>query len=337
MGIDEASEIKANAAKARGVPEARPIVRLGIADYDRIRPLIDGRVRPEGFDLAVTTDDIVQFCVRPVYEEFDVAEMSMSWYVAARARGEPCIALPVFPLRMAVLGYLYCHTDAPYAHPGELVGKRIATPAFRYTVNVWLRGILRDHYGLAAEQMAWVTNETEINQYVIPRGIDVTVVPDKPIGQLLVEGEVDAIMSPTPPPEYRRGDPRIRRLFRDARAESAAYFRKTGIYPITHTVVMHQRLAHDKPWVAPELVRAFRASQVLCDAYYQQDPKRLSLPGAAFILEEERRDYGANAWTHGLAGNRNTVETFIRYAHEQGYIDRQMPVEEFIAEGTLGV
>jgi len=335
MGIDDASKIQGKAVAASGARQALPIVRLAIADYDRIRPLIDGRVRPDGFDLAVTTDDIVQFCVRPVYEEFDVAEMSMSWYVAARARGEPCVALPVFPLRMAVLGYLYCHRDATYTHPSQLVGKRIAAPAFRYTVNVWLRGILRDHYGLAAEQMTWVTNEAETNQYVIPRGINVTVIPDKPIGQLLIDGEVDAIMSPAPPPEYKRGDPRIRRLFRDARAESAAYFRKTGIYPITHTVVMHQQLARDKPWVAAELVRAFRASQAVCDAYYQQDPKRLSLPGAAFIVEEERRDYGANPWSHGLAGNRETVETFIRYAHEQGYIDRRMLLEEFFAEGTL--
>ncbi|OGA47988.1 MAG: hypothetical protein A3G25_20395 [Betaproteobacteria bacterium RIFCSPLOWO2_12_FULL_63_13] len=337
MGIDDASKIQASRGTTNGVAEARLNLRLAIADYDRIRPLIDGRVRPEGFDLAVTTDDIVQFCVRPVYEEFDVAEMSMSWYIAARARGEPCVALPVFPLRMAVLGYLYCHTDAPYTHPRELVGKRIATPAFRYTVNVWLRGILRDHYGLAAEQMTWVTNEAETNQYVIPRGINVIVVPDKPIGQLLVDGEVDAIMSPTPPPEFRRGDPRIRRLFRNARSESAAYFRKTGIYPITHTVVVHQQLAREKPWAAAELVRAFRASQALCDAYYQQDPKRLSLPGAAFIVEEERRDYGANPWSHGLAGNRETVETFIRYAHEQGYIDRPIPIEEFFADGTLTV
>lgn len=335
MGIDDASGIQANAVTAHGVAAARPSLSLAIADYDRIRPLIDARVRPQGFDLAVTTDEIGQFCVRPVYEEFDVAEMSMSWYVAARARGEPCVALPVFPLRMAVLGYLYCHRDAPYTHPRELVGKRIATPAFRYTVNVWLRGILRDHYGLAPEQMRWFTNEAETNQYVIPRGIDVTVVPDKPISTLLLEGEVDAIMSPTPPPEYRRGDPEIRRLFPDARAESAAYFRNTGIYPITHTVVMHQRLARDKPWVAAELVRAFRASQALCDAYYQQDPKRLSLPGAAFIVEEERRDYGANPWSHGLAGNRETVQTFIRYAHEQGYIERPIPLEEFFADGTL--
>ncbi len=312
-------------------------LKVAMADYDRIRPLIDGRVRAEGIDLDITTDDIREFCVGPVYETFDVAEMSMSWYVAARARGEPCIALPIFPLRMAVLGYLYVHADAPYTKPGDLKGKRIGSPAFRYTVNLWLRGMLAEHYGLRPQDMSWVTNENEINGYMIPSDIDVTVVPGTGSGQLLIDGEIDAIMSPEPPPEFSAGDPRIRRLFPDARAEQVAYFKKTGIYPITHTVVMHQTMTRENPWVAERLVVAFREAQRLIDRYYSAGPKRLSLPGAAFIVEEEKRDYGPEPWSHGVAGNRDTIETFVRYAREQGYINRDIPIEEFFVENTLEV
>lgn len=335
MSPDDIVTLESNAREAAAAGSLT--LKVAMADYDRIRPLIDGRVRPEGFDLNITTDDIREFCVRPVYEEFDVAEMSMSWYVAARARGEPCVALPIFPLRMAVLGYLYCRDDAPYTHPSELKGKRIGSPAFRYTVNLWLRGMLKEHYGLAPEDMAWVTNETEVNGYTVPPGIDLTVVQGKGPGQLLIDGEIDAIMTPEPPDEYKQGDPRIRRLFPDARAEQVAYFRKTGIYPITHTVVMHENLAREKPWVAVELVKTFREAQRVCDRYYADNPKHLSLPGAAFILEEERRDYGPEPWSHGVAGNRENVETFVRYAREQGYIDRIIPIEEFFAAGTLAV
>ena len=306
-----------------------------MADYDRIRPLIDGRIKPEGIRLDVTTDDIREFCVGPVYEAFDVAEMSMSWYVAARARGEPCIALPVFPLRMAVLGYIYCRTDDPWTHPSELKGKRMGSIAYRYTVNLWLRGMLAEHYGLAPEDMKWVLNEDEINGYAIPSNIDVDIVEGTTPGQLLLDGKIDAIMTPEVPAEYAAGHPGIRRLFPDARAEQAAYFRKTGIYPITHTVVMHQNLAREKPWVAERLVGAFRDAQRLIDNYYSVDPKRLSLPGAAFIVEEERRDYGPEPWSQGVPGNRHTVETFVRYAREQGYIDREIPIEEFFVESTL--
>jgi 4,5-dihydroxyphthalate decarboxylase len=263
--------------------------------------------------------------------------MSMSWYVAARARGEPCIALPIFPLRMAVLGYIYVRTDAPFTHPSELKGKRIGSPAYRYTVNLWLRGMLEEHYGLAAEDMSWVTTESEINSFSVPSNINVTIIPDKEVGQLLIDGEIDAIMSPEPPPEYSAGDPRTRRLFPDARAEQVAYFKKTGIYPITHTVVMHQEMAREKPWVAERLVTAFREAQRLTDDYYSAGPKCLSLPSAAFIVEDEKRDYGPEPWSNGVAGNRHTVETFVRYARDQGYVDRIIPIEEFFVESTLGI
>jgi 4,5-dihydroxyphthalate decarboxylase len=337
MTPDDTPTLATTSSDIPASEESALTLKVAMADYDRIRPLMDGRVRAEGLALDITTDDIREFCVGPVYESFDVAEMSMSWYVAARARGEPCIALPIFPLRMAVLGYLYCHTDAPYTRPADLKGKRIGSPAYRYTVNLWLRGMLAEHYGLRPEDMAWVTNEEEINGYAIPGGIDLTVVPDTGPGQLLIDGEIDAIMSPEPPPEFAAGDPRIRRLFPDARAEQIAYYEKTGIYPITHTVVMHQEMARAKPWVAERLVVAFRAAQRLVEDYYHASPKRLSLPGAAFIVEDERRAYGPEPWSHGVAGNRHTIETFVRYAREQGYIDRDIPIEEFFAGNTLEI
>lgn len=337
MSLDEIEGLNLAAQDSPEENSGNLTLKVAMADYDRIRPLIDRRVRADGIDLDITTDDIREFCVGPVYETFDVAEMSMSWYVAARSRGEPCIALPIFPLRMAVLGYIYVRTDSPDTHPRDLKGKRIGSPAYRYTVNLWLRGMLEEHYGLAASDMSWVTTEEEINGFTVPSNIDITVRPDKSVGRLLIDGEIDAIMSPEPPPEYSAGDPRIRRLFPDARAEQVAYFKKTGIYPITHTVVMHQTMARDKPWVAQRLVTAFREAQRLTDAYYAAGPKRLSLPGAAFIVEEERRDYGKEPWSHGVADNRHNVETFVRYAHDQGYMERILPIEEFFVESAMDI
>jgi 4,5-dihydroxyphthalate decarboxylase len=337
MSPDEIEILKTDSREEAGTSSDTLTLKVAMGDYDRIRPLIDRRVRAEGLNLDITTDDIREFCVGPVYETFDVAEMSMSWYVAARARGEPCIALPIFPLRMAVLGYIYCHADAPYSHPSELKGKRIGSPAFRYTVNLWLRGMLAEHYDLAPEEMSWVTNEAEINGYAVPSNIDCSVVPGTGPGQLLIDGEIDAIMSPEPPPEFAAGDPRIRRLFADARTEQVTYFKKTGIYPITHLVVMHEKMVRDQPWVAERLVGAFRDAQRLTTAYYNEIPKRLALPGAAFIVEEERRDYGPEPWSHGVAGNEANIETFVRYAKEQGYIDEIIPLDKFFAPTTLDV
>jgi 4,5-dihydroxyphthalate decarboxylase len=121
---------------------------LAMGDYDRTRPLLDGRVKPEGIALKAVSAAIPEFCLRPVYEEYDVAEMSLSWYLMAHSRGEPVVALPVFPLRMPVQAYIYCRSDSAYTNPKQLAGKRIGTKRYRSTINVWLRGILKEYYGL---------------------------------------------------------------------------------------------------------------------------------------------------------------------------------------------
>jgi 4,5-dihydroxyphthalate decarboxylase len=307
---------------------------LAIAEYDRTRAVIDGRVRPQGIALRINTAWIGDFCHRPVYEEYDVAEMSLSWYVAARCRGEPVIAIPVFPLRMAVLGYIFCRSDAPFTHPKELIGKRIGTPGYRYTVNLWTRGILKDHYGLSPEQVKWVTGEPEGAGYVVPAGIDVKIAHGRTPEELLLAGEVDAVIGPSVPTSFVRGEPGIRRLFPDARAEMRDLLRRTGIFPITHTIVMKQSLAQTEPWLAESLTAAFCEAQKIADEY-NSEPKHSSLPESVLILEEQRAAYGPNPWIQGFEPNRHVIETFVRYAHEQGYIPSAPRAQELFAPNTL--
>lgn len=324
--------VEGEAAVAKGLFP----IDLAIADYDRTRPIIEGRVKPEGIALKVSTAWIGDFCVRPVYEEYDVAEFSLSWYLAARCRGEPVVALPVFPLRMPVLAYVFCRTDASYASPADLVGKRIGTPCYRFTVNLWLRGIMKEHYGLAPEQVKWITAAPEGAGFAPPPEIDIAMVRGVKPEELLASGEVDAIMVPALPKSFVEGDPGIRRLFRDCRAEMRSYVTRTGILPITHTVVMKQSLCEREPWIAESLVKAFAEAQQATDNFYAVDPKCLGLSEAVFCLEEERVIYGENRWSHGLGGaNRKVLETFIRYAHEQGYIPRRPALEELFPAKVL--
>lgn len=304
-------------------------IHLAVADYDRTKPLIDGRVKPAGVDLSVDPKWIGDFCVQPVYEKYDVAEFSLSWYVAARMRGEPVIAMPLFPLRMPVLAYLYVRDDSSITCPRDLIGKRIGAPGYRYTVNLWTRGILKDQYGLSPDQLTWVTCQEEGAGYVIPKGIKVEMIAGADPEQLLAEGKVDALLLPTTPEAIRRAQPGIRRLFRDARAEMRSLVARTGILPITHTIVMKQELYDREPWLAKSMYDAFCEAQRLNDEFYDNDSKRLGLSEAVFFLEEERNIYGPNAWSQGLnPTNRKVIETFVRYAHEQGYIDRVPKLSE---------
>jgi 4,5-dihydroxyphthalate decarboxylase len=153
--------------------------------------------------------------------------------------------------------------------------------------------------------------------------------------ELLLNGEIDCLLSPSVPKTFQQGDPRIRRLFPNCRAEVEKYFRSTGIFPITHTLVMGETLWKRKPWVAERMMTAFREAQRRVEEFYYADPKHLTLPGALFALEEDRATFGGDPWTHGLEPNRHVLETFVRYAHQQGYIARRPALEELFAKNTL--
>lgn len=308
-------------------------VRLAVAEYDRTRPLLEGRVRAEGIEIKAERGHIGDFCLRPVYEEYDAAEMSLSWYLMAHCRHEPIIALPIFPLRMWVHAYFYCRADSPFFHPRDLVGKRVGTSRYRITVNLWLRGILKEHYGVNPQDFSWVTTEEEGAGFKVPAGISLTTLPGEDPEDLLLRGEVDALCLAR---STRRGNGRIRQLFRRCRPEVDEYFRLTGIFPITHTVVISEALWNREPWVAERLVTAFKDAQAECESFYTE-PKHLTLAGAVFVREEERSAFGPNPWVHGLEANRKTLETFARYAHEQGYIPRQPVLEELFARNTLSM
>ena len=311
---------------------------VAIADYDRTRPLIDGRVKAQGLAITTHTPDVRgDFCTRPVYEAFDASEMSFSWYLEARDRDAPCLALPYFPMRMAVWAYVFVRADSNIEKPSDLIGKRIGARGYRYTVNLWLRGLFAEHYGLAPEETTWVTAETENNGYVAPKGIEIELREGSDLVENLKTGVVDAIYCTGIPQEFENGERWIRRLFPDAAGEMRRFVARTGIMPITHAFVMKKQLALGAPWIAESLYRALVQSQAVADQIYQTDAKLMSLNEAVFILEQQKALYGASPYAHGLAPNAKIVETFVRYAHEQGYISRPIPVEELFVPATLGL
>jgi 4,5-dihydroxyphthalate decarboxylase len=117
-----------------------------LADYHRTRPLLSGEVTAKGIKLQPRRAESGEACMRPVYEEFDIAEMSLSWYMMARCRNEPVIALPIFPLRMQIHPYIFCSPSSGIDGPKDLKGKKIGMDEYRLTIGLWARGILREHY-----------------------------------------------------------------------------------------------------------------------------------------------------------------------------------------------
>ena len=303
---------------------------LMLADYHRTRPILSGEVTADGIKLIPRQAVPGEACMRPVYEEFDIAEMSLSWYVMARCRKEPVIALPIFPLRMLIHPYIFCSTTSGIERPEDLKGKRIGMDQYRLTVGLWARGILQEYHGVRPEDCLWVTSEAEGAGFHAPAGVNITVAKES-TEALLLRGEIDALLPPNIPSSFRNSDRRIRRVIRNPRAAVREYFHKTQIFPITHTLVVRQELLEKNPWIVASLLNAFTEAEDLCRKSYNY-AKRLALPSAVLILEEEEITFGKNPWAHSLtAENQVVLEKFVQYAGEQGYIPYRPQLGELFA------
>ncbi|MGE5215371.1 MAG: ABC transporter substrate-binding protein [Chloroflexota bacterium] len=303
---------------------------LMLADYHRTRPLLDGEITAKGIRLQPRRAQTGEACMRPVYEEFDIAEMSLSWYMMARCRNEPVIALPIFPLRMQIHPYIFCSAASGIEGPENLKGKKIGMDEYRLTVGLWARGILQEHHGMRPEDCEWFTSAPERAGYRPPENIKITVV-NEPTEALLLRGEIDALIPPNIVPSFRAKDPRIRRVFKDTRSTVNDYYRKTKIFPITHTLVVRQSLFDENPWLVSSLLSAFTEAEERCRKSYEY-AKRSAFPSAVLILEEEEELFGKNPWGHGLTPENGVVlEKFVQYANEQGYIPNRPPLSELFA------
>ena len=303
---------------------------LMLADYHRTRPLLSGEVTAKGIRLQPRRAQSGEACLRPVYEEFDIAEMSLSWYMMARCRQEPVIALPIFPLRMQIHPYIFCSPLSGIKQPEDLKGKKIGMDQYRLTVGLWARGILQEYHGVRPADCEWFTSEPEGAGYIPPADVKITVAAESTEAMLL-RGELDALIPPNVVPSFRNHDPRIRRLFTDARTAVSEYFRKTRIFPITHTLVVRQELFDKRPWLVESLLNAFTEAESLCRSSYDY-AKRLAFPSAVLILEEEEERFGENPWGHGLTPeNQRVLEKFVQYASEQGYIPYRPALSELFA------
>jgi 4,5-dihydroxyphthalate decarboxylase len=301
-----------------------------LADYHRTRPLLNGEVSAPGIKLQPRRAETGEACMRPVYEEFDIAEMSLSWYMMARCRNEPVIALPIFPLRMQIHPYIFCSAASGIGRPEDLKGKKIGMDEYRLTVGLWARGILQEYHGVRPEECEWYTSAPERAGYQAPANIKITVV-DEPTETLLLRGKIDAMIPPNIVPSFRARDPRIRRVFKDARGTVNDYFRRTKIFPITHTLVVRQSLFDENPWLVSSLLKAFTEAEDRCRKAYDY-AKRSAFPSAVLILEEEEELFGKDPWAHGLTPeNQVVLEKFVQYAHEQGYIPNRPALSDLFA------
>ena len=322
-------------------------LRLTLAcwDYDRTRALADGSVQPDGIDLDVLNLHVEETFFRMLrYREFDVAEMSLSSYCVSLGRENPAfVAIPVFPSRFFRHSCIFVSAKSGIREPGDLAGRRVGTPEYQMTAPVWIRGILQDEYGVdAASPEYWTGGEEEPGRdekirLDLPAKVRIRPIPpDKTLAQMLADGEIDAMHTARIPSTFRSRPGAVRRLFDDYVEVEKAYYRKTRIFPIMHTVVLRRDVYEANRWIAQSLFKAFaRAQRIVYDNLYTTSALITMLPWQVSHVEEARRELGDDWWAYGFAPNRHVLDTFLRYHHEQGLSKRRLRPEELFAPETL--
>jgi 4,5-dihydroxyphthalate decarboxylase len=322
-------------------------IKLTLAcwNYDRTRALADGSVRPDGIDLTYLNLPVEETFFRMLrYQEFEVAELSLSSYTVSLAReNPPFIAIPIFPSRFFRHSCIFISAKSGVREPRDLIGKRIGNPEYQMTAPVWIRGILADEYGVAPSAVEyWTGGEEEPGREEkialdLPPELQVRRIgAHQTLSQMLAEGEIDALQTARMPSTFVSRPQDVRRLFENYAEVERAYYRKTKIFPIMHTIAIRRDVYRAYPWVAQSLYKAFAESQRrVYEDLHESAALKAMLPWLTAHVEELKRDMGNDWWPYGFEPNRHVLETFLRYHYEQGLSKRRLRPEELFARESL--
>ncbi|HEV2627964.1 MAG TPA: PhnD/SsuA/transferrin family substrate-binding protein [Pseudolabrys sp.] len=314
-------------------------VRLTLAcgEYESVRALLDGTVEVDGVDLTILTDmDSATRHWRFLRNnEFDIAEVSASSYLAARDRDWPVRAIPVFLHRRFRHGFMFINTGKGISKPADLRGKRIGVKTLMTTAVLWMRGILQEHYGVPLDSIEWFAELDDDVQ--LTADVKVSRLPDnKSVETMLAEGELDAVFHADIIKPFLAGDPRVGRLFPDHKAEEMAYFQKTGIFPIMHVTGIRKEIADAYPWLAVNLFRALNAAKATA-MKRMANPRIVPLAWYRAAWEEQQAVLGPDPWEYGLTEkNRRNLETLVGYSHGQGLIRRRLTPDDLFLNVDQG-
>jgi len=310
---------------------------LACGDYESIRALKEGTVKPDGIELTVLTDmtsDIRHWRMLR-NREFDVAELSMSNYLMAKYHELPFTAIPVFLHRRFRHGFVFLNAGKGISKPTDLIGKKVGLRNFQATANLWIRGILEHEYNVPHRRIQWFKQDEEEVEWTPPRDLNIQrVTAGKNVEKMLLEGELDALIHPELIRPILNKDRRVARLFPNYRDLEVEYFKRTEIFPIMHTTAIKQEVVDKYPWAAINLMRAFEESKKA--AYKRmENPRIVPLAWFGHFLEEEEEILGDDPWVYGLGeSNRKNLETLMQYSQEQGLVGRKMALGELFINTT---
>ncbi|MGI0091185.1 MAG: hypothetical protein ACREBS_05705, partial [Nitrososphaerales archaeon] len=311
---------------------ARINLSLACSRYDRTEVILDGIIKPDGIDFIVTntTRPGEIFWRMLLFDEFDCSEMSLATFTVVKTEGKKdWEGLPIFTAKHFFHTDAMVNVDSGIKEPLDLEGKKVGVPEYQMSAAVWSRGILHDEYGVRPEKIHWYMSRSrglsreKVTGMEAPESIDLTMLEGTAIGEALVSGHLDAVLVySTTPSLVDTANPvltnnsRVRTLFQDPTSEATRYYRKSGIFPINHTVVLRKDIAKSYPWAATNIFKAFDAAKKLAYARWQELENWEKFPSAIFLsdgLLQQKRLFGTDPFAYGFKANLKTIKTLARY------------------------
>ena len=318
---------------------------VAMGNYDRTRALADGEVRMDGVDPIYMMLSPEEMFFRSFRDQaFDVSELSLSSFTLRTATGDnPYVGIPVFPSRAFRHASIYVRGDRGIDRPSDLREKRVGTPEYQLTANVWVRGLLQEEYGVSPADIVWVRGgmehpgRQEKIALQLPSAIRIEEAPqDLTLSQLIERGDIEGIVGPRAPSCFERGDPQVRWLFPEPARAAADYFRRTRIFPIMHLVGIRRELVDRHPWLPATVYKAFtEAKDIALARLTDTSATKVTLPFVEEQLHAARALMGPDFWSYGAAPNHHVLDTFLHHHHAQGLSPRRLQVEELFHPSTF--
>jgi 4,5-dihydroxyphthalate decarboxylase len=305
----------------------RPL-KIAIGSTGVTKPIIDGTVRPEGLELQYVQVDPITSAFRRMVRnlEFDICEMALSTYLCAKSFGKPITAIPVFLKRSFHHGSVVCTAGSGIKTPKDLEGRTVGVNrGYTVTTGLWARGILHTEYGVDLKTITWAaTDDEHVAEYQAPANVDYSRC-GRSVTDLLRSGIGAAVGDIRPDP------PDIERLIPDARDAGFAYFRKTGVYPINHALVIKDSLLTEEPQLAQVLFRAFQKAKKIYLAHLDAGQNLSAADETVIAIMQVVGD----PLSFGVDANRKAIETIVQFAVDQQIIPKVLRPEDLFPPTTL--
>lgn len=267
-------------------------------------------------------------------EEFDVAELSLASYILAKFRGAPFTAVPVFPRRLFSANHIYVSARSGIKTPQDLRGRRVAIRGWQVSLSVLAKGDLKTRHGVDWRDIEWFVQDAEEIAFSDPRIRLHPLKAGATAAELLIAGEIDALIDPKPPASVLDGNGGVHNLFADPRAECLGYFQARQCFPAVHVLAIRQKTADRYPSLPNHLITAWEDAQRQTRQAYD-DYAYTSMPLGRLAWEQSRRDFGDNLFPAGLKANRENLRWFIDYLADQALLPEAVTPESLFHPSVL--